>query len=368
MYLVISEKAEPGTLDTLPKTEGLTIIKEDELINSDIFFTDEDTVAITTESVLDVVNQKTTSKNKLRATQILKDKVLFREVISNMFEDYMFLSVTIDELPNINITKKMIIKPRKGFFGTAIRIIDEHSDLQKISTDIKAELTKNKKVFSDSILSTEDLLVEDFISGEEYAVDMFYDKNGKPQILNIYYHPKPKHEEYIHMLYCSSKETHEALESKIIDFYTKLNETLQVKNYPIHGEFKLDNDTLIPIEMNPLRFGGMGLGNMSFYTMNVNPYEYLSKGKTPDWKSIWNNPEHKNAVYNFLIAYNGKSIDVKSEKPNIDKLKNELGKVLNETHFDYQKGLVFGIFTSKETKESIENLKKIDFDNFFERI
>ncbi len=368
MYLIISNNNEPGTLDTLPNTENLTILKEQEFLNSDIQLDDSSVYAITTEAVINSVIEKTNSKNKAKATTLLKDKVLFRETIANLFEDYNFFNTKIEDLPNITIKNKMVVKPRKGFFGTGIRIIDEKTDLQQITNEISAEIERNAKAFpnSDTILSTEELLVEDYIDGEEYAVDMFYDAQGKPQLLNIYYHPIPENEAYIHALYCSSKKIYEKIAPKAIDIFTKLNDTLNVKNYVIHAEFKLDKDKFIPIEMNPMRLGGMGLGNMCFYALGVNPYEYIINGKAPNWEEIWNKEEHKNAVYNFLIAYNGTNVDVKTQRPNIDKMKKDLGLVLNETLFDYQKNLVFGIFTCKETEESMEKLKSIEFNNYFE--
>ncbi len=368
MYLIISNDNEPGTLDTLPQTEGLTILKEDEFLNSDIQIDDETTYAITTEGVINSVNQKTIARNKLQATNILKDKFLFRETISRLFTDYTFQSIKISDLPQLKISNTMVVKPRKGFFGTGIRFIDKDSDLQQIHDEIVAEIAKNTQAFvnSDTILSAEELLVEDYIAGNEYAVDMFYDGKGEPQLLNIYEHPAPDNEAYIHALYCSSRKIYEKIAPKAIEIFTRLNETLQVKNYIIHAEFKLDNERFIPIEMNPIRLGGMGLGNMSFYALGVNPYAYLIKGTAPDWQAIWNRDENRDAIYNFLIAYNGTNVDVYKQKPNIAKLKEDLGEVLNETHFDYKKSLVFGIFTSRETEESMEKLKSIEFNDYFE--
>lgn len=370
MYLIISNNNEPGTLDTLPKTKGLNILKEDDFLNSDIQLNDNAMYAITTEGVINSVNKKTTSDRKLKATQLLKDKVLFRETIANLFTDYHFFNTTVEDFPKLKIKSKMVVKPRKGFFGTGIRVIDEKTNLEEVKNEIVTEIAKNGKAFtnSDAILSTEELLVEDYIGGEEFAVDMFYDNDGKPQMLSIYAHPSPKNEAYIHALYCSSRKIHEKIAPKAIELFTKLNETLQVKNYVIHAEFKLDGDKFIPIEMNPMRLGGMGLGNMSYYTLNINPYEYLIKGEAPDWETIWNKEENKDAVYNFLIAYNGTKVDVNTQKPNINKLKKDLGEILNETHFDYQKSLVFGIFTTKETEESMKKLENIEFNDYFENI
>lgn len=370
MYLIISNNNEPGTLETIPKTENLTILKENEFLNTDIQLDENSMYAITSEGLINSVNKKTIAENKLKATHLLKDKVLFRKTISDLFKDYTFFNVSVEDFPTLNINNKMVVKPRKGFFGTGIRVIDESSDLEEIKNEVSEEIAKNAKAFTNAnaILSSEELLVEDYIDGEEYAVDMFYDKNGQPQLLNIYQHPNPENNAYIHALYCSSRKIYEKIAPKALEIFTKLNETLQVKNYVIHAEFKLDGEQFIPIEMNPMRLGGMGLGNMCFYALGVNPYEYLIKGTAPDWDEIWNKKENKNAVYNFLIAYNGTEVDVNTQKPNIEKMKKDLGEVLNETHFDYQKGLVFGIFTSKETEENMDKLKSIEFNHYFETI
>ncbi len=304
MYLIISNNNEPGTLDTLPQTKGLTILKEDDFLNSDIQLDDGTTYAITTESVIDSVNKKTVSENKLRATILLKDKLLFRKTISNIFSNYQFYSVNISELSSIKINDKMIVKPRKGFFGTGISIIDKNSDLKKIQNKIISEINKNLKAFanSDTILSSEELLVEDYIGGNEYAVDMFYDGKGKSQLLNVYAHPMPKNKAYIHALYYSSRKVYEKIAPKAINFFSNLNNILNVKNYIIHAEFKLDDDRFIPIEMNPMRLGGMGLGNMCFYALGVNPYAYLIKGAAPDWQTIWNKEKNK-ITYNIFRTF-----------------------------------------------------------------
>jgi ATP-grasp domain len=44
--------------------------------------------------------------------------------------------------------------------------------------------------------------------------------------------------------------------------------------FPIHAELKLMKGELFPIEFNPMRFGGLGLGDLSYYAFGINPYKY----------------------------------------------------------------------------------------------
>lgn len=366
---LVTDNKEAELLTAVPPTKKLRILSEQDLKERSFTFNETSIVAITTESVIDAVKDNIIGVNKKRAITLLKDKVLFRETVAPFFPDFTFRKIAVDDLANCNISKKMVVKPQKGFFATAVKIIDENSNLKTIAKVLKEELLEKGKLFSDAILSSTTLILEDYIDGEEYAVDMYYDNEGTPHILNIYAHPSPRHKEYLHMMYYTSRTIFNQLEEKVIQFYTNLNTILKVKNFPIHGEFKnTSSNKLIPIEMNPLRFGGMGLGNMVYYSIGLNPYEAMINKTPPNWKAIWSNEKHKNSIYTYVIAYNGKTVDIETHKPNLEKIRREFSTILNETHLNYKEGLVFGLFSLKETQESINRILELDFDDFFEKI
>ena len=75
--------------------------------------------------------------------------------------------------------------------------------------------------------------------------------------------------------------------AKAKHFFTELNQVLGVTNIPMHGEFKFDGERLMPIEINTLRFGGMGLGNLVFHALKIDPYTYFLNNTEPDWQTIW---------------------------------------------------------------------------------
>jgi len=366
LYLVCPSEAEAGALETLPETEELIILSTEELESSNLRFSSEDKICITSEATLELVQSRIDDTAKKRAIGLLKDKYQFRNILKEIYPDYKFKTIEFEDIAQLSIKKKMVIKPLKGCFGTAVKIVDENSDLNKISEEIKQEINRNAAVLSENVLTKNEFVVEDYIDGEEYAIDMFYDESGKPHIVSTYHHPMPRDESYLHMIYYSSREVFEKLYDEAIKFYIALNKVLKLKNCVLHSEFRYNDKGLFPIEINSMRFGGMGLGNMVFPTMGINPYQCFINGSTPSLKNLWQRPEHANSNYTFFIAYNGKNVNPERQKPNISKIRSEFSEIILEKLFDYKSQLAFGIFCLKETPSNIEKLLEIDFDDFFE--
>ncbi len=365
VYLITSN-AEAGTLESLPATENLEIISNEDLTQSDLRFSSSDKVCIASEVSIETVVSKMDNAARKSTIETLKDKYRFRTALANIYPDYQYQFVKASEINNLNITQKSVIKPVKGVFGTAVRTIDRDTDLTNLAIELKAELSKNASIFSDGVLSQEDFLVEKYIDGEEYAVDMFYDADGNPCIINICHHPIPENRAYLHILYYFSQEVFDRIYTQAKYFFTQLNQILNVTNLTMHCEFKLDDGKLMPIEINTLRYGGMGFGNMVFHALGINPYTCFLNNIEPDWQTIWK--DRQEDIFCFFIAYNGANINVSKYKPNRERLKQQFTKVLLEQSFDYQTQLTFGIYCLKETKENLSNLLKIDFDNFFDPI
>jgi phosphoribosylamine-glycine ligase len=57
----------------------------------------------------------------------------------------------------------------------------------------KSELQpdKLKSIFPENVLNTSNFIIEEFIRGEEYAIDYYYDNNGDAVLLNVLHHPSP---------------------------------------------------------------------------------------------------------------------------------------------------------------------------------
>lgn len=366
VYLVKPQQSESGTIESLPEFEQLQLIEDKDARGLKFIFESNQKVAIISESsITNVLSNLPEENAKRKAIELFKDKFLFRKLIKE--ESFNIQKIHFQDISKLKVRNKSVLKPLKGCFGTAVKIVDEHTNFEQLEKEIHQELEKNGTVFSENVLTSNEFIVEDFIEGEEYAVDMFYNNEGKPCIVNIFHHPIPKHQQYLHMIYYSSKNTFDEIYPLAKSFFEQLNKKINVLDFPMHCEFKRIGNKLIPIEINPMRFGGMGLGNLTYYAFNINPYQYFLENKEPDWSEIFKNVD-EDLRFVYFIAYNSFSKDTKTNYPNIQKLKTEFTEIKREQLFDYQKQLAFGVFCLQEREENLNRLLQIDFDDYFELI
>ncbi|MDP8269340.1 MAG: ATP-grasp domain-containing protein [Candidatus Tenebribacter davisii] len=357
-----------GYISELIKQEDqeVKIISEDDLSNSLITLKTGDKIYAPTESALEVILDRSNNTVFINAVEMLKDKFKFRQMMSDMYPDFYYRMVSLDELGSIDLDreKKYIVKPVKGFFGTAVKELNKNTDITKIVKEIRSELDENTKYFSESVLSKNDLIIEQFVEGEEYAIDMYFNEDGKPEILNIYHHPLPEKNEYFHVLYYTNKEIFAKFYDELETIFINLNRYLNITNFPIHAEFKLEDEKLIPIEMNPLRYGGFGLADLTYYAFGFNPFNAFFSNIKPDWQQIW----AKRNEYNFgwVLGYNGTDIDVNVHTPDDEAYLHYLGDTMHYVEIDHKTNPVFSIaYVKDQCSKSLKRFLKTEFNDFF---
>jgi hypothetical protein len=216
---------------------------------------------VTSESLLDLVTPLLPEEVSRRALVTLKDKLACRQLLEPLFPGITAQTVPLHDLPSFPFDpgQSYVVKPVRACFGSGVRVVTPGADLHGIVAEIAAKVERHRDVLSDGVLSADTLIVELYINGEEYAVDMFYDKARRPVITGICHHPMPHNPAYLHLLYTTSRELFAQFYDPLVQFFTAFNQLLGVRSFPIHAEFRLQNGHLVPIEFNPLRFGGMGL-------------------------------------------------------------------------------------------------------------
>ena len=366
MNYIITGKIYPSPLiKSFEKKDNIVVMSDTDLKNSDIVFSDDDKIYCPDETSVPFLKEKV-SKNRWNDLETIKNKNQCRILLKDLYPDFFFTSVKLDDLPHIHLPegKSFIIKPQKGFFGVGVRKIDKKTDLKEISNDIKQEIINNLGHFSDDIFTQNDFIIEEFIEGEEYSFDLFYNEESKPVFTSMCRHPESKHPEYFHLLYYTSKEIYDKYYDQAVQIFTEFNKTLNLKNIPIHAEFRSKNGRLMPIEFNVPRFGGFGLGDLPFYAFGENPYEHFFNGTNPDWKNIFE--KNKDKYFGWVLCYNGKNADLNKQVPDYKKLKADLGKVLFLNEMDYKNNPVFAVaYIEMNSKKEIDRILSIDFDDYF---
>jgi len=375
-YIITGDGFTSHLLQELNGQFGVKLLTENALAESNIQFNEDDKLYVPSQSALELVMARMNSPERLTHIQQLSDKYQCRDIMRPLFPDFFYATQPLADItpdmfaPN----RKYVIKPQKGFFSIGVKIIENPCKVMDLVAEMQSELAANGG-FSESIFSHDTVIIEEFIEGEEYAVDMFYSATGEPIITNITYHPLPYKADYHHVLYYSNYRIFQHLYSQAETFFTQLNTLLNLHSFPIHAEFKLTpENTLLPVELNPLRYGGFGLGDLSFHAYGQSPYLAFFQDKPYAWETIWNTTRQQHH-YAWVLAYNGTGVDmtgINIESVH-DKLRQFIGNdglsLIRYEKMDYLKNPVFAIaYLAEPDEERLTRWLQVEFDNCFAEI
>ena len=351
----------------------------EQVIDSGQEFAADDVLYVPSEDGLNLVAQRTHNPHITQAIHLFKDKFAFREKIAPLFPDFYFKTCKTEAIGALQLDfshgKKYVIKPQRGYYATAVKTVDAHSDLIAVQREIKAELAARSKFYTGGMLSEHEVIVEEFIGTEiknslsldhaELAVDLFYDNAGVPVIVGLYHHPHPTHDNYFHTLYYTNAKIFELFSARVLAFFNALQSLgMNLRSFPVHAEFKVHNGALIPIEVNPYRFGGYGLADLMHYVGGINPYRAYFNNERPDWSAIW---QGKTDHYGCIVGYNGQTVDVQETAPDHLKFQAFLApSLLNYEALDHTTSPLFGIaFVQTADERLFRSVIAVDYDDFF---
>ena len=350
--------------------DGTKIISEDEAveiarkINNPIIYT-------TSENSIDWIIKHLAFSNLPEKIKLFKDKLKFRELTKSIFPNFTFKEVRVEDLKNIEFNElplPFIIKPTIGFFSMGVYKVSNFEEWGNVIASIIVEIDKIKDLYPKEVLDTNSFIIEQCINGEEFAVDAYYNSIGEPIILGIFKHIFSSDKDLSDRLYTSSKEIIENNLEEFTDFAGKIGELAGVKNFPVHIELRRDNNgTLLPIEVNPMRFGGWcTTPDLSFLAYGFNPYLCYYTQEKPDWPEILKGKEGK--LFSVIVLENSTGIDEdKIISFNYEKLLSTFEKPIELRKIDYKEYPVFG-FLFTETRENnfveLKNILDSDLNEF----
>ncbi|WP_016988034.1 ATP-grasp domain-containing protein [Flavobacterium sp. ACAM 123] len=276
--------------------------------------------------------------------KILKNKIKFRELIKGLFPDFYFKEISIEEIQLLSddeIRFPFVIKPAIGFFSIGVHIVENEKDWIKAKSELQPD--KLKSIFPENVLNTSNFIIEEFIRGEEYAIDYYYDNNGDAVLLNVLHHLFSSGTDTSDRVYSTSKAIIEKYKIDLEYFLSKIGAALNLKNFPAHAEVRIDeNGKIVPIEINPLRFGGFcTTADLLGVTLGFNEYKCFYENKKPDWDTIFKGKETK--IFSVIILDNNSGI-ISSDilRFNYSDLANDFEKPILIRELDINKYPVFG--------------------------
>jgi len=302
---------------------------------------------------------------------LFKDKLKFRELTKSIFPGFSFKGVHVEDLEDIEFNElplPFIIKPTVGFFSMGVYKVSNLEEWENTVDALHAEMDQIKDLYPEEVLNTRSFIIEQLINGEEYAFDAYFDSVGEPVVLSILKHVFSSDSDVSDRVYISSKEIIESNLDEFTGFARKIGALAGVKNFPVHIELRRDNNgTLLPIEVNPMRFGGWcTTADISFLAYGFNPYLYYYSQKKPDWPEILKGKEGR--LYSVIVLDNSTGIDTDEITSfNYEKLLEQFEKPLELRKVDHKTYPLFGFLFTETRQENyieLENILHSDLTEF----
>jgi len=311
------------------------------------------------------IEKNAESEILLQRIQLFKNKLKFRELIADAYPDYFFKGVRFTNLRNINpeeLKYPFFIKPAVGFFSIAVHRVNNFREWYEVLDKIETQIEETRDLYPKEVINTNDFILEEFIPGEEYAVDCYFDADGKVTVLNILHHAFSSEKDVSDRVYSTSQAIIEENIDNIQSFLELVGEKAGLQNFPMHVELRInDSGKINPIEVNPLRFGGFcTTADLSWFSWGINSYEYFFKSEKPDWEEIFKGRGNK--IYSLVVLDNNSGYKEKDiESFDYDLLAQDFEKPLEIREFDVKQYLTFG-FVFLETRigneQELQNILK----------
>lgn len=341
---------------------------KEELISSEIAKT-KNIFYSNSENSIDWIIENLPDTDVTRMIKTSKDKILFRKMLSEIYPDYYFKEITLEELKTIDLKElryPFVLKPSVGFLSFGVYPIYCKDDFKNVISKIDTDIVKLKGVFPASVVDCTNFIIEEMIEGEEFAIDAYFDNDGKAVILNIFHHPFLNENDVSDRVYYSSKAIIQKYLKPFEKLLNKIGKVGNYKNFPFHLELRANKNTIIPIEINPLRFCGWCITDIAHFAWGINPYVYFMENKKPAWDEILKNAS--NDYFYFTIGDIPSSIDkTKIKSINYEKYLKNISNPIDTRKIDYKTKPVFAIIFGKTSSLSeINNLLKLDMKEFIE--
>lgn len=317
----------------------------------------------TSENSIGWISKNLSFSNLPEKIELFKDKLKFRELTKSIFPHFFFKEVRIEDFKKVHFEElplPFIIKPTVGFFSMGVYKVSSHEEWINTIDSITAEIDQEKNMFPEEVLDTSSFIIEQCINGEEFAVDAYYNSAGESVIIGVYKHAFSSDADVSDRVYITSKNIIESNLQEFSDFTREVGKLAGLKNFPVHIELRRDNDgTLLPIEVNPMRFGGWcTTADTTFLAYGFNPYIYYYLQKKPNWPEILKEKEGK--LFSVVVLDNSTGIDTEQISSfDYEKLLSKFKKPLELRKIDFKRYPVFGFLFTETREDNFIELKNI---------
>jgi hypothetical protein len=294
---------------------------------------------------------------------LFKNKLAFRRLLREMHPDFRFREVTPDQLDRIDpeeVGHPFVLKPAVGFFSLGVQMVNNSADWPEARRTLQAYLSGPKANYPDQVLDTRTLILEEIITGTEYAVDAYYDEDGHPVITNILQHLFSSEADVSDRVYMTGEQIVRDNLARFGAYLEQVGRLADLRNFPVHVEVRVDDeDRILPIEFNPLRCGGWcTTADLTALAYDFNPYvEFLRKG-APDWDEIFSS--RGESIFSLVVLNNSTGL-APEQIPGFDlqTVGSRFTRCLDLRSVDYHRYPLFGFVLAETPADNTAELEAI---------
>ena len=350
--------------------EGAFRLWESEKATNNYLMQEYPLIYSNSENAIEWVLKNLPKSNLSNYIRIFKDKLVFRDKMKELYPNFYYKSFSYEDINYIDKNEfkfPLVIKPAVGFLSCGVHVIKNAKDWDDEIKKLHKEMSGIGNSFMTSVVDTSTFIAEEYIEGEEYAVDAYYDRNGTPVILNIFKHLFSDESDVRDRLYITSAPILIKNMAKFAQVLRELGRVTGVRNFPLHMEVRITSEgEIIPIEVNPMRFAGWCTTDIAHYAWGINVYECFNAQTYPDWNLILENASKD--IYYFAM------LEVPSNYPkssirsfDFNACLSGLSNVLELRHVNYRENPLFGIVFGKTTDESeLQRILALDMNKYIQ--
>lgn len=293
------------------------------------------------------------------AARLCKDKVAFREAVSDLYPGFFFKRLRFDQLDRVDPAEfplPFIIKPAVGFFSIGVHRVDSLEKWPGTLAEIQREMAGAAKAYPESVIGAADFIVEQCAEGEEYAVDAYYDADGNPVILNILHHVFSSADDVSDRIYYTSPGIMRMFLEPMQSILARIGSACGFREFPLHLELRMDGQGKdAVIEANPYRFAGWCVADMAEMAWGASSYEHYMNNTAPDWESVL--PCCDGKVFGLVVADLPRSLDLSTVRDiDYDAFLARFEKPLELRRVDWK---TYGAFAFLYTETRADNFREL---------
>ncbi len=319
------------------------------------------------ENALAWLLDNTANSNLKDAIRLFKDKAAMREKLAPLSPELFFATFTRAQLEAVDVDDlplPVVLKPSVGFCSMGVYVIEQRADWADAVADIARREADWHARYPESVVGGDVYLVEGYLGGTEYALDMYYDEQGRAHLLNVLRHDFAGAEDTSDRLYYTNSAIVDAMAERFRDWLDAVNEVVGARSFPVHVEVRVDGDVIAPIEFNPLRFAGLGGTDVAYYGVGLRTYAAYLADKAVDLEALY--AKHPGQTYSMSLLNPAPTADL-ARPFDYDALAARFSHVLAFARFDPNVTGSYGFLflrTDDSTKAELDFLLHSDLLEF----